>query len=195
MAVQLKKTKPKKEKPAKIKQDGFVKTKKEKPAKIKSVKIKKKNSIKVKREKPDKVTQDKTKKSSPKIEKTKSSVSIDGVNDKKTKAKTIKVIVAVTVTVVIAALLAVGVTMYRKYASEIEADGRTIARVYVSAPPTNTNYHIGDTRPDYSGLKIGILLKNGTNQYVEYTKENAHEFTFKGFDCSAYAEQVGKGRV
>ena len=185
MAVQLKKTKPKKEKLAKAPKAP----KAEKPAKITAVKIKKEKSIKVKREKPVKVTKDKTKKSSPKIEKTRSSVSIDGVNDKQTKAKRVKVIVAVTIIVVIAALIAVGISLYVKHANAVAADGQNISKVYISAYPKKVTYHIGDTIPDYTGLKIGVSLKNGTEHFVEYSEENASDFTFKGFDCSAYSDE------
>lgn len=194
MAINYKPTKPKKEKPVKIKQ--------EKPVKIKQEKV-----AKIKKEKPVKISQDKSAKikkadtssvkgkgsfglgSTPKANKKKPSVAIDGLKDKKKSAKTIKAVIIVACVVLVLALLTVAVTLYVKYTNAVAADGKNIARVYVSAYPKNTAYYIGDKKPDYSGLKIGITLKNGTNHYVEYSDETASEFTFKGFDTSAYSEQ------
>ncbi|MBR4032600.1 MAG: hypothetical protein IKJ07_07705 [Clostridia bacterium] len=194
---QEKAAKVKQEKSVKIKQDSFVKIKKEKPVKIKRakltkdkqetpVKIKKDNSIKIKQDKSVKISKGSVLQTSPKLDKEKPSVSIDGMNEK--KAKKAKVFIVVAAIVLVLALVAVGISLYVKYANEIEADGKNIASVYVSAYPTNVTYYIGDTKPDYSGLKIGVMLKNGTNHYIEYSKETAQEFTFRGFDCSAYSE-------
>ena len=202
MAIQYKNTKPKKEKPVKVKQEKPVKIKQEKP-----VKIKQEKAAKIKKEKPVKISQDKSAKikkadtssvkgkgsfslgATPKDNKKKPSVAIDGLKDKKKSAKKIKAVIIVACVVLVLALLTVAVTLYVKYANAVAADGKNIAGVYVSAYPKNTAYYIGDKKPDYSGLKIGITLKNGTNHYVEYSDETASEFTFKGFDTSAYSEQ------
>lgn len=178
MAIKYKSTKIKKEKPVKIKQ--------EKPQKVKqgsSLKIQKDSSVKIKKEKPLKLEK------APKVKaEKKSSVAIGGLKNKEKNAKTTKAIIIVACVVLVAALVAVGISLYVKYANAVAADGKNISNVYISSYPDKVKYYIGDTIPDYTGLKIGITLKNGTQQEVEYSKETAADFTFKDFDCSAYSE-------
>lgn len=114
-------------------------------------------------------------------------IGING-NKKKTLKKPWKLVIVAGAILVIS-LLVVGIVLFAKYSNEVRADGKNIDSVYISAYPTNATYYIGDENADYSGLKLGITLKNGTNHYVEYSDKNASEFTFRGFDSSAYCEQ------
>ena len=215
MAIQYKNTKPKKEKPVKIKQEKAVKVKQEKPVKIKQekpVKIKQEKPVKIKQEKPVKVKQAKPVKirkddtpsstnnklkikgsfnagSSSKLGNKKSPLGFNSTEDKEKESKKIRIFIIVACAILVLALAVVGIILFVKYSNNVAADGKNIDSVYISAYPKNTTYYIGDMKPDYSGLKIGITLKNGTNHYVEYSHENASEFTFKGFDSSAYCEE------
>ena len=91
MAIQFKNTKPKKEKPVK----AFKEPKAPKLSKSSNNNL----SFKYKATKPKKEKSEKISKGgsifSSKIEKQKSSISIDGLNDKKTKSKKIKVFILV----------------------------------------------------------------------------------------------------
>ena len=162
MAIKYTSTKIKKEKPVKIK--------KEKPLKIKkSANSAAKSRVRIKAEK-------------------KPTVAINGLKDKEKSAKTKKIVIILLCVTLALALIAVGISLYVKYIKQLEADGRNISSVYISSYPNKVKYYIGDTIPDYTGLKLGITLKNGTQQEVEYSKETAADFTFKDFDCSAYSD-------
>ena len=105
--------------------------------------------------------------------------------EKMSKKKKLTIIIIAASALLLAALITTGIILYVNYSNEIDEEGKNIETVYISEYPTVREYYVGDPTPDYSGLKLGITLKNGTSHFVEYNQEeNASEFSFSGFYTS-----------
>ena len=112
-----------------------------------------------------------------------------GGDGKKNTTMINRIIILAACAIVLVTLIGVGIGAVVDYSNQISEDGNNISDIFISSMPQNTTYYIGDERADYSGLKLGITLKNGNTYYVEYSEENASEFIFRGFDSSAYNEE------
>ena len=59
--------------------------------------------------------------------------------------------------------------------------------IIVSRPPTKTEYYVGE-EPDYSGVVIGLVKRNGKIDFIQYETDPTG-FTFSGYDGSVANER------
>ena len=114
----------------------------------------------------------------------KNEVSSFSVKSDPAKKRKIILIVSISVAALLVIAAIVGALVYVQDLKN-EA-GEEVVGIYVAQRP-NTSYFVGDS-PDYDGLIITIKRANGTTTDVKYSKANASEFRFSGFNSQFAVE-------